>query len=172
MFDYKSEEFRKFKLANLYHYNIWEEDIEKTPMLSTREFNKYIENDECVDEDMLEDGMARPTILIKYKNNLTKLIKLLENEFNIKHSKGGRKPKLTIEDKLRATVDYLSTNKTFFEIAKEYDIHESNMYESILWVIDTLSRHKIIDSEKDENGRIIAIVDCKRLYFLDIKKKM
>ena len=35
-----------------------------------------------------------------------------------------------------------------------------------------LSRHKIIDSEKDENGRIIAIVDCKRLYFLDIKKKM
>lgn len=170
MIDYKSEEFRKFKLANLYRYNIWEEDIEKTPILSSREFKKYIENDEYIDEEMFEDGTARPTILIKYKNNLTKLIKLLENEFSIKHSKGGRKPKLTIEDKLRATVEYLSTNKSFFEIAKEYNIHESNMYEAILWVIDTLTKHKIIDSEKDENERIIAFVDCKTLYFLDIKK--
>lgn len=172
MIDYKSEEFRKFKRANLYRHNIWEEDTEKTPILSLEEFNKCIENEEYIDDEMFEDGMALPTILIKYKNNLTKLIKLLENEFSIKHSKGGRKPKLTIENKLRATIDYLSTNKSFLEIAKEYDIHESNMYESILWVIDTLSKYKIIDSEKDENDRIIAIVDCKRLYFLDIKKKM
>lgn len=170
MIDYKSEEFRKFKLANLRRYNIWEEDIKKAPMLSIKEFNKYMENEEYIDEEILDDGTARPTILIKYKNNLTKLIKLLEKEFNIKHSKGGRKPKLTIEDKLRATVEYLSTNKSFFEIAKEYNIHESNMYEAILWVIDTLTKQKIIISEKDENNRIIAFVNCKKLYFLDIKK--
>ena len=40
MIDYKSEEFRKFKLANLRRYNIWEEDIKKTPMLSIKEFNQ------------------------------------------------------------------------------------------------------------------------------------
>ena len=166
MIDYKSEEFRKFKLANLRRYNIWEEDIKKTPMLSIKETFHTVYFDDII----LDDGTARPTILIKYKNNLTKLIKLLEKEFNIKHSKGGRKPKLTIEDKLRATVEYLSTNKSFFEIAKEYNIHESNMYEAILWVIDTLTKQKIIISEKDENNRIIAFVNCKKLYFLDIKK--
>lgn len=168
MIDYKSEAFKKFKLSNFNRYNIWKEDIKKTPILSEKEFDKYIEDEEYVDIDMFEDGTATPNILTRYENNLTKLVKLLEKELNIKHSKGGRKSKLTIEDKLKATVDYLISDKTYLELAKEFNIHESNMYDTIAWVVHVLSKHKIIHSKKSKTGRIHALVDCKKLYFLKL----
>lgn len=157
-------------LANHDNSNIWQEDIEKTPLLSKRQFNRYIENN--IDDDIYENGIALPTILTDYENNIFKMVKLLEKEYNIKHSKGGRKSKLTMENKLRATIEYLTTQKTFAEIAKEYNIHESNMYDSILWVIKILTKYKIMDCEKDSanNNRLIAVINCKNLYFLDIKK--
>lgn len=88
-----------------------------------------------------------------------KVIDILENEFKKMHSKGGRKPKLSIEDKLNATIDYLEDNKTFLELANKYNIHESNMYESIIWVIKTL-----------EDKKVLSIINCweKEEYKLDL----
>lgn len=73
-----------------------------------------------------------------------KVIDILETEFKKKHSKGGRKPKLSIEDKLNATIEYVENNKTFLELANKYNIHESNMYESVMWVIKTLEDKNIL----------------------------
>jgi hypothetical protein len=52
--------------------------------------------------------------------------------------KSGRKPKLTIEDKLLATLEYLREYRTIAHIGASYGIDESNIQRIIRWVEDTL----------------------------------
>ena len=51
---------------------------------------------------------------------------------------GGRTPKLSIEDLLLATLEYLREYRTYAHIAASYGIVESNIYRGIKWVEDTL----------------------------------
>ena len=53
-------------------------------------------------------------------------------------SKGGRKPKLSVEDTLLATLNYLREYRTFAHLAATYEIDPSNMYRSIKWCDDEL----------------------------------
>jgi len=52
--------------------------------------------------------------------------------------KSGRKPKLSMEDKLLATLEYLREYRTMAHIAASYGIAESNIHRIIRWVEDTL----------------------------------
>ena len=52
--------------------------------------------------------------------------------------KSGRKPKLSMEDKLLATLEYLREYRTMAHIAASYGIAESNIQRIIRWVEDTL----------------------------------
>lgn len=114
-------------------------------------------------EEIAKDNNNR---LFRYLNSnieaKKKVIDILENEFKNTHSKGGRKPKLSIEDKLNATIEYFENNKTFLELANKYNIHESNMYESIKWVIKTL-----------EDKKVLYIINCwgKEEYRLDLNSR-
>ena len=67
-----------------------------------------------------------------------KMLEILNREFAIKHAKGGRKPKLPIEEQLLATLEYIREYRTYAHIAASYPIDESNMYRMIRWVEDTL----------------------------------
>ena len=67
-----------------------------------------------------------------------KMVQILTKELNIKMTKGGRKPKLEIEEMLLATLEYLREYRTYAHIAINYGIDESNMYRTIKWVEDTL----------------------------------
>ena len=51
---------------------------------------------------------------------------------------GGRTPKLSIEDLLLATLEYLREYRTYAHIAASFGIAESNIYRGIKWVEDTL----------------------------------
>ena len=55
---------------------------------------------------------------------------------NIRSS--GRKPKLTMEEKLLATLEYLREYRTLAHIAESYGIAESSIQRIIRWVEDTL----------------------------------
>ena len=55
-----------------------------------------------------------------------------------KFSRGGRKPKLSIEEMLLASLEYWREYRTYAHIAASYGIHESNMYRLIKWVEDVL----------------------------------
>jgi hypothetical protein len=51
---------------------------------------------------------------------------------------GGKPNKLSIEDRLLMTLEYLREYRTYFHISRGYGISESACYRNIRWVEDTL----------------------------------
>ncbi len=69
-----------------------------------------------------------------------KMVEILRKGCAEKHRRRGRKPKLSIEDLLLATLEYLRESGTYAHIAASYGIAESNICRGIKWVEDTLIR--------------------------------
>ncbi len=69
-----------------------------------------------------------------------KMVEILQGAYAQKHRRRGRTPKLSIEDLLLATLEYLREYRTYAHIAASYGIAESNIYRGIKWVEDTLIR--------------------------------
>ena len=67
-----------------------------------------------------------------------KMVEILKKEYASKHHRRGRHQKLSIEDLLLATLEYLREYRTYAHIAASYDIAESNIYRGIRWGEDTL----------------------------------
>ena len=55
-----------------------------------------------------------------------------------KHQRRWRHQKLSVEDLLLATLEYLREYRTYAHIAASYDVAESNIYRGIRWLEDTL----------------------------------
>jgi len=62
----------------------------------------------------------------------------MQEAYAQKHRRRGRTPKLSVEDLLLATLEYLREYRTYAHIAASYGIAESNIYRGIKWVEDTL----------------------------------
>lgn len=58
-----------------------------------------------------------------------------------KKLRGGRKNKLSIEDQLLMSLEYIREYRTYFHIGQSYGISESSAYKAVRWVEDTLIRH-------------------------------
>ena len=69
-----------------------------------------------------------------------KMVEILRKGYAEKHRRRGRTPKLSMEDLLLATLEYLREYRTYAHIAASYGIAESNIYRGIIWVEDTLIR--------------------------------
>ena len=69
-----------------------------------------------------------------------KMVEILRKGYAEKHRRRGRTPKLSIEDLLLSTLEYLREYRTYAHIAASYGIAESNIYRGIKWVEDTLIR--------------------------------
>ncbi len=69
-----------------------------------------------------------------------KLVEILRKGYAEKPRRRGRTPKLSIEDLLLATLEYLREYRTYAHIAASYGIAESNIYRGSKWVEDTLIR--------------------------------
>ncbi len=67
-----------------------------------------------------------------------KMVEILQEAYAKKHRRRGRTPKLSIEDLLLATLEYLREYRTYAHIAASYGIAESNIYRGIMWVENTL----------------------------------
>jgi len=72
------------------------------------------------------------------RTTFNKMLEILEVKFKEKHSKGGRKPNLSLEEMLLAALEYWREYRTYAHIAASYGIHESNMQRLIKWVEDVL----------------------------------
>ncbi|MDS4489308.1 transposase family protein, partial [Streptococcus pneumoniae] len=66
------------------------------------------------------------------------MLAVLKTAYQLKHAKGGRKPKLSLEDLLMATLQYVREYRTYEEIAADLGIHESNLIRRSQWVEVTL----------------------------------
>ncbi len=74
------------------------------------------------------------------RTTFQKMVETLQGAYAEKHRRRGRTPKLSIEDLLLATLEYLREYRTYAHIAASYGIAESNIYRGIKWVENTLIR--------------------------------
>jgi len=72
------------------------------------------------------------------KSTFEKMISILGTAERVRRSKGGPKPRLTLEDSLLATLEYLREYRTYAHIAVGYGVSESQIFRIIKWVEDTL----------------------------------
>ena len=70
------------------------------------------------------------------------MIEILNKKYGEEHSgnkrKSGRKPKLNMEEKLLATLEYLREYRSLAHIGASYGLDESNIQRIVKWVENTL----------------------------------
>lgn len=96
---------------------------EAMSLLSSKEFRRLT-------------GVKRPTF--------DEMVKLLAVSRQAKRARGGRQPKLGLEEVLLMALEYLREYRTYFHISKRYGISESYAYKLIRWVEDTLIKSKVL----------------------------
>ena len=71
-----------------------------------------------------------------------KCIEILKKKYTEEHvknvRKSGRKAKLSMEDKLLATLEYLREYRSYAHVAASYGVHESQIVRIVRWIENTL----------------------------------
>ena len=75
------------------------------------------------------------------KETFARMITILAEAQKKKKAKGGRNNKLSIEDQLLLTLEYLREYRTYFHIGHSFGVSESSAYKTVKWVEDTLIKH-------------------------------
>ena len=85
----------------------------------------------------LKDIEFRRLTGIKKKtfNLMLSILKVAEKE---KMKMGGRPPKLSMPNRLLMALEYLREYRTYFHVANSYGISESNCFQAIRWIENTL----------------------------------
>jgi DDE superfamily endonuclease len=89
----------------------------------------------AADEFRRLTGVKKPTF--------EEMVKILQAARAQKKLRGGRKNKLSIEETLLMTLEYLREYRTYFHVSKSYGISEGYAYKTIRWVEDTLIKSKV-----------------------------
>ncbi len=69
------------------------------------------------------------------------MVEILQEADKNKKSKGGRKNKLSLEDRLLMTLEYLREYRTYFHVSQSYGVSESSVCQTVKWIEDTLIKH-------------------------------
>jgi len=72
------------------------------------------------------------------RSTFEKMLEILRPKLTEKLSKGGRKPTLSLEEMLLASLEYWREYRTYAHIAVSYGLHESNMHRLIKWVEEVM----------------------------------
>jgi Helix-turn-helix of DDE superfamily endonuclease len=103
-------------------------------------------------------GVKKPTF--------DKMVQVLQTVREAKQARGGRRPKISVEDTLLMALEYLREYRTYFHISKSYGISEGYAYKLIRWVEDTLIKSKVFSLPgrktllKSEVAYDIVLVDA------------
>src|ERR1700742_2123630 len=75
------------------------------------------------------------------RTTFDKMIGILEQSIQSRKTTKGRKKKLSIENMLLMTLEYIREYRTYFHISQSYSVSESNAYKTVKWVENTLIKH-------------------------------
>lgn len=89
----------------------------------------------------LNDQQFRRLTGVK-KATFQRMLEILEAAEILKKVKGGRPNKLNMPERLLMTLEYLREYRTYLHIGSSYGISESNAYQSIRWIENTLIKAK------------------------------
>ena len=82
------------------------------------------------------DGFRRLTGIKRTTFEL--MIGILKEAEGVRKMLGGKPNKLSLENRLLMTLEYLREYRTYFHISRSYGISESGCYRNIRWVEDVL----------------------------------
>ena len=88
----------------------------------------------------LEEEKFRRLTGVK-RATFAKMIGILSEADKQKKAKGGRKSRLTLEDRLLMALEYIREYRTYFHVSQSYGVSESTCYETIKWIENTLIKH-------------------------------
>ena len=95
------------------------------------------------------------------RTTFEEMLAVLKTAYQRKHAKGGRSPKLSLEDLLiMATLQYMREYRTYEQIAADFGIHESNLIRRSQWVESTLIQSGFTISKTHLNAEDTVIVDA------------
>jgi hypothetical protein len=69
------------------------------------------------------------------------MVGILEQSIKSRGTTKGRKKKLSVENMILMTLEYIREYRTYFHISQSYSVSESNAYKTVKWVEDTLIKH-------------------------------
>ncbi|CAG5211870.1 IS1381 transposase protein A [Streptococcus pneumoniae] len=87
------------------------------------------------------------------RTTFEEMLAVLKTAYQRKRAKGGRKPKLSLEDLLMATLHYVREYRTYEEIAADFGIHEGNLIRRSQWVEVTLVQSSFTISKTHLSSR-------------------
>ena len=90
-------------------------------------------------KDIKDDQFRRFTGVKRQTFN--RMLEILQEAFQRKMAFWGRKPNLSVADMLLLALEYLREYRTYFHIAKSYEVSESSAYRMSRWVEDMLIKH-------------------------------
>lgn len=106
-------------------------DVLGTFVAGTEQSTKYAQITHLSDEQFRRlTGVSRKVFTI--------MVQVVQEADAKKKARGGRKSKLSIEDRLLMTLEYLREYRTYFHIAHHYGLSEGTAYKTIRWVEETL----------------------------------
>ena len=88
----------------------------------------------------LDDEKFRRLAGVK-RSTFDKMVLILEESSKARKIHGGRKNKLSIENMLLMTLEYIREYRTYFHISQSYGVSESTAYKTVRWIEDTLIKH-------------------------------
>ncbi len=89
---------------------------------------------------VLEEEKFRRLTGVK-RSRFEKMIKILNKADKCQQGKGGRKPRLCLEERLLMALEYLREYRTYFPVSQSDGVSESACYETIKWIENTLIKH-------------------------------
>lgn len=88
----------------------------------------------------LEDEKFRRLTGVK-RSTFDKIVDILGQSIKSRKANSGRKKKLSLENSLLLTLEYIREYRTYFHVSQSYGISESATYKTVRWVEDTLIKH-------------------------------
>lgn len=88
----------------------------------------------------LDDEKFRRLTGVK-RSTFDKMVGILEQSIKSRTVNSGRKKKLSLENSLLMTLEYIREYRTYFHVSQSYGISESSTYKTVKWVEDTLIKH-------------------------------
>lgn len=104
------------------------------------------------------------------------MLSILQEAYNEQHIKGGRKAKISLENKLMITLNYYREYRSQFHIAQDFGITESAVCKAIQWVESILINHKdfALPSKKSlwqDNELETILIDARSTHRTPQKKQ-
>lgn len=97
------------------------------------------------------------------RETFAQMLQVLNSAYVQTHKRGGRTPKLSLEDLLMATLQYLREYCSYEQIAADFGIHESNLIRRSKWAEEVLIKNGFHIANRAVTSEDTVLVDATEI---------